>query len=90
LKFLENGEDKGKGAPMACAMVYWGGEYERFYEVFIEYGAVVNITNLIGEDIGEDRKRNRKLLSLPFPPKSPSVIKPNLLKTRAKKEVNSR
>ena len=24
LKFLENGKDIGKGAPMACAMIYWG------------------------------------------------------------------
>ena len=24
LKFLENGQDKGKGAPMSCALIYWG------------------------------------------------------------------
>ena len=24
LKFLENGNNCGKGAPMACAMIYWG------------------------------------------------------------------
>ncbi len=60
LRFLENGKDTGKGAPMACAMVYWGDNYPRFYEVFIEHGAVVNISNLIGEPIGADRK-NLKL-----------------------------
>jgi DNA N-6-adenine-methyltransferase (Dam) len=55
LKFLENGVDTGKGAPMACAIVYWGSEYELFYKTFIEYGAVVNITNLKNEKIGNDR-----------------------------------
>lgn len=56
LKFLENGLDVGKGAPMSCAMVYWGENFERFYDVFIEYGAVVNISNLQGEKIGKERK----------------------------------
>lgn len=56
LKFLENGLDIGKGAPMSCAMVYWGGDYDRFYDIFIEYGAVVDISNLQGEKIGKERK----------------------------------
>ena len=56
LKFLENGLDVGKGAPMACAMIYWGKDYEEFFDIFIEYGAVVNIENLINEKIGEKRK----------------------------------
>ncbi|TAF01133.1 MAG: hypothetical protein EAZ80_03050, partial [Runella slithyformis] len=57
LRFLENGQDTGKGAPMACAMIYWGNNPLKFYEVFIEHGAVVDITNLIGEKIGADRKK---------------------------------
>lgn len=57
LRFLENGQDVGKGAPMACAMIYWGNNPLRFYEVFIEHGAVVDISNLIGEKIGADRKK---------------------------------
>jgi len=56
LKFLENGLDVGKGAPMSCAMIYWGQNFNRFYEVFIEYGAVVDISNLQGEKIGKERK----------------------------------
>lgn len=56
LRFLENGQDVGKGAPMACAMIYWGDNYQKFYEVFIEYGAVVDISNLKNEKIGKDRK----------------------------------
>lgn len=51
LKFLENGQDVGKGAPMACTMIYWGDNYYKFYETFIEYGAVVDISNLIGEKL---------------------------------------
>jgi hypothetical protein len=57
LKFLENGNDRGKGAPMACAMIYWGRYYQKFYNIFIEYGAVVDLSNLIGEEIGTSRKQ---------------------------------
>ena len=55
LRFLEDGYETGKGAPMACAIVYWGSNYTRFYDVFIEYGAVVNISNLIGQRIATDK-----------------------------------
>ena len=57
LKFLENGLDIGKGAPMSCCMVYWGNDYEKFYNLFIEHGAVINISNLKGEEIGLERKK---------------------------------
>jgi len=56
LKFLENGSGAGKGAPMACAMIYWGNDYDRFYDIFIEFGAVVDLSNLQGEEIGATRK----------------------------------
>ncbi len=56
LKFLENGSGTGKGAPMACAMIYWGQNYQKFYDIFIEYGAVVDISNLQGVKIGPLRK----------------------------------
>lgn len=59
LKFLENGKRGGKGAPMACAMIYWGKFYQKFYDVFINYGAVVNISALKGQMIGPDRNQNR-------------------------------
>lgn len=55
LRFLEDGKDTGKGAPMACAMVYWGDEPGRFYEVFINHGAVLELTSLHGELIGKER-----------------------------------
>lgn len=55
LKFLENGLDVGKGAPMSCAMIYWGRDYEKFFNIFIDFGAVVDISNLQGEKIGKMR-----------------------------------
>ncbi len=53
LRFLERGQDVGKGAPMACCLVYWGQDNEEFFNHFIQFGAVVNITNLKEKLIGE-------------------------------------
>ncbi|MFB3890798.1 MAG: DNA N-6-adenine-methyltransferase [Phycisphaerae bacterium] len=53
LKFLVNGQNGGKGAPMACAMVYWGKDFDRFYSVFAKFGAVVNLRNLKRKRIGQ-------------------------------------
>lgn len=52
LKFLVNGLDSGKGAPMACAMVYWGRDFDRFFSVFVRFGAVVDLRNLKGKRVG--------------------------------------
>jgi len=52
LKFLVDGKDEGKGAPMSCAVIYWGKNFKRFFDVFIKYGAVMNIDNLRGIKIG--------------------------------------
>lgn len=56
LRFLENGQDAGKGAPMACAMIYWGDHFKKFYDVFINHGAVVDVSHLRGERIEKDRQ----------------------------------
>ena len=53
LRFLVNGKDAGKGAPMSCAMIYWGKSFERFFQVFICFGAVVNTENLKGVATGQ-------------------------------------
>jgi len=68
LKFLVNGRGGGKGAPMSCAMIYWGRNYQGFFDVFIKYGAVVNIENLCGIDIGIENNGNSnyKQERLPF------------------------
>ncbi|HZL37365.1 MAG TPA: DNA N-6-adenine-methyltransferase [Tepidisphaeraceae bacterium] len=52
LKFLVDGQDGGKGAPMSCAMVYWGCKFELFDQVFLPYGAVVDIRNLREKTMG--------------------------------------
>lgn len=46
LKFLIKGKDEGKGAPMSCAMIYWGEDFQKFFDVFIEFGAIIDISLL--------------------------------------------
>lgn len=43
LKFLVNGQDGGKGAPMSCAMIYWGENFAKFLAVFAQFGAVIDL-----------------------------------------------
>lgn len=59
LRFLIDGKDEGKGAPMSCAMIYWGSNFQRFFDVFIKYGAVVNLENLRGVRIGYANSNGR-------------------------------
>jgi hypothetical protein len=59
LRFLVNGKDGGKGAPMSCALIYWGNKYLHFFESFLRFGAVVNIENLKGQTIGQNGKDNQ-------------------------------
>lgn len=46
LRFLIDGKDNGHGAPMACAMVYWGKDFKKFYKHFEKFGAVVMTKNV--------------------------------------------
>lgn len=62
LRFLVNGKDEGKGAPMSCAMVYWGEHVPRFEEILLPYGAVVDLRRLQGEVIGISGNAARSLL----------------------------
>jgi len=57
LKFLVDGKDEGKGAPMSCAVIYWGNNFERFFDVFIQHGAVMDIRNLHGVKISEQNQK---------------------------------
>jgi len=43
LKFRINGNEDNKGSPMACCMVYWGKDFERFKDVFEEFGWVIRV-----------------------------------------------
>jgi len=52
LKFLIEGSTNNKGAPMSCCMIYWGIYVEKFENIFMEFGAVVDIRNLQSKKIG--------------------------------------
>jgi hypothetical protein len=56
LRFLVNGRDGGKGAPMSCAMVYWGPRYHEFEKLFLRFGAVVDVRHLHEKTIGVDEQ----------------------------------
>ena len=47
LRFLVNGRDDGKGAPMACAVIYWGKDKHRFSSEFSQHGAVVDLSTAV-------------------------------------------
>jgi hypothetical protein len=61
LKFLVEGQMGGKGAPMACAMVYWGRHSQRFFDTFICFGAVVDLQALYDVPIGSALTRKTSL-----------------------------
>lgn len=52
LRFLVDGKDEGKGAPMSCAMIYWGQHVQRFETVFLQHGAVADLRNQRGKPTG--------------------------------------
>jgi len=62
LKFLVGGENGGKGAPMSCAMVYWGVDYERYLSHFARFGAVIDMRSLVGRAFGEETQRKQAVL----------------------------
>lgn len=43
LKFRINGNEENKGCPVACCMVYWGKDFDKFKNIFKDYGAVVKL-----------------------------------------------
>lgn len=45
LRFIIGGSENNKGAPMACCMVYWGGNVVKFEEIFSSTGAVILLEN---------------------------------------------
>ena len=65
LKFLVNGENGGKGAPMSCAMIYWGDDYDRFFAVFQQFGAVVDLRPQHGKRFGPAHSNCQRELFAP-------------------------
>ncbi|MEK7794522.1 MAG: DNA N-6-adenine-methyltransferase [Candidatus Hydrogenedentota bacterium] len=62
LKFLVNGRTGGKGAPMSCAMVYWGPEVAKFLEVFSKYGAAIDLRSARMAKYERAKKQEQPLL----------------------------
>ena len=63
LKFINGTNDKG--APMACAMVYWGNKGSKFYKKFSKFGAVIDLTSLKKNKwVSPDLKKDQTLLQL--------------------------
>ena len=62
LRFLVDGKDEGKGAPMSCAMVYWGKHFSRFDDVFTPYGAVLDLRDLQGKPMGLPREERELVM----------------------------
>ena len=54
LRFLINGSEEHKGAPMACCIIDWGDDVDRFSNCFMEYGAVVDTRSLKNKTMGAD------------------------------------
>jgi hypothetical protein len=54
LRFLVNGRDEGKGAPMSCAMIYWGKNHKLFIDTFNRHGATLDLRPLRGKQIGKN------------------------------------
>ena len=45
LKFGIEGNFNNKGAPMACALVYFGQNTDKFKEIFKEVGFIIDLDN---------------------------------------------
>jgi len=43
LKFWNNGNEDKKGAPMACCIIYFGNNYDKFFNIFNEVGKCFKI-----------------------------------------------
>lgn len=56
LRFLVEGASDGKGAPMACAAIYWGNNKSKFGDVFSHHGAVVDLYNVALPDVSKQHK----------------------------------
>ncbi len=51
---------------MSCAMLYWGAAYERFFDVFLHYGAVLDLRPLYGKQIGDHERQIEPVLLSEF------------------------
>lgn len=43
LKFRINGNENNKGCPVACCMIYYGNDFNKFINVFNYFGYVIKL-----------------------------------------------
>lgn len=46
VRFFIRGVEDSKGAPMSCAVIYWGDRQETFTQAFAQHGAVVSLAGV--------------------------------------------
>ena len=63
LRFLVDGRDEGKGAPMSCALVYWGESVTHFRHVLMSHGAAVDLRDLQAVPIAHPKSEERMLFA---------------------------
>lgn len=47
VRFYIDGREDPKGAPMSCAIIYYGSELDKFAEEFSRHGAVIPLTGAV-------------------------------------------
>jgi hypothetical protein len=47
VRFYIDGREDPKGAPMSCAVIYYGEDIERFSEEFSKHGAVIPLNDVV-------------------------------------------
>ena len=47
VKFYIGGVEDPKGAPMSCAVIYYGQHWEKFAAAFNQHGAVIPLVNAV-------------------------------------------
>ena len=60
LHFYINGHEDEKGAPMSCAMIYWGKDIEKFVLIFSKFGAALDLSSSFNICFGH---QNNSILS---------------------------
>jgi DNA N-6-adenine-methyltransferase (Dam) len=63
LKFLVDGKGEGKGAPMSCAMIYWGDDVDLFMDTYKPFGATVDLRPLQGQVFGMANEKGQMALT---------------------------
>lgn len=61
LKFLVDGKEDNKGAPMACCLIYWGKNLNKFQQVFGKFGAIVPVLEAYSHAQEMPKKKSSKV-----------------------------